>query len=336
MRNGRKGFVLVETLLIIVIIGVVTLAGWYVYQSVRKSDTTNSISRGNQSDSESIPKTIVAVGDITCDSTSQYWQTGNPKYCQDVNTYNLVKDMDVTAFLALGDLQYEDGSLSKFNTSYAKTWGKLYAITYPTPGNHEYNTAGAQGYFSYFDNAANKVSTSDDKGYYSFNIGNWHLISLDSNCDKIGGCGEGSEQMTWLEKDLNKNNKKCILAYWHHPRFTSGKYYGNEDVSNRSTVMWQKLYKYRADVVLNGHDHLYERFLPQDPQGASADDGIQQLTVGTGGKDNYSRKTVLANSQKLIDDEFGVLVMKLYDDSYNWSFLSIDGQAQDSGHRQCN
>jgi Calcineurin-like phosphoesterase len=205
-------------------------------------------------------------------------------------TARLVLDLDPAVVLTLGDNQYENGTLAKFRRSYEQSWGRLRSRTRPAPGNHDYRTAGAAGYFDYFGAAAGPRST----GFYSFDVGAWHLIALNSECAHIGGCGKGSLQERWLRADLAAHPAGCTLAYWHKPRFSSG-WHGSDATY---TDFWRALYEAGADVVLVGHDHDYERFAPQTPD-ARPDParGIRQFVVGTGGKTHDGFRTVEPNSQ---------------------------------------
>jgi hypothetical protein len=197
------------------------------------------------------------------------------------------------------------------------------------PGNHEYNTANASGYFSYFGNR------TSPPGYYSFDIGSWHLVALNSNCSAVGGCGTGSPQAQWLRADLAAHPNACTLAYWHHPLFNSGAEHGGTDTTY--TAFWQALYDANADVVLVGHEHVYERFAPQTPSGAlDQARGIRQFTVGTGGKSLYRFGGILANSQVRSDDTFGVLKIALNPTSYDWQFVPEAGKTfTDNGSTSC-
>lgn len=233
-------------------------------------------------------------------------------------TAKLVASFDPQAVLALGDDQYEDGTLEKFEQSYARFWGvpALKAITYPVPGNAEYaDPAGeAAGYFAYFGSAAGP----DDEGYYSYDLGPWHMIALNSDCAFIGGCYAGSAQATWLEQDLQSDDSLCTLAYFHHPLFSSG--------IAGSTFMrpiWDLLYRYGVDVVLNGHSHHYERFAPMDPSGQlDLAHGIREFIVGTGGKSHLSLDpaNVQPNSETRDGDTYGVLYLWLQPAGYSWMF----------------
>ena len=196
------------------------------------------------------------------------------------------------------------GTLDGFSGAYDPTWGQFKAITKPVPGNHEYQTPGATGYYSYYGAAAGDPT----KGYYSYDLGTWHMIALNSNCGAIGGCGAGSPQGQWLQADL-ACAPVCTLAYWHQPRFSSGEH-GNEPVYD---TFWQDLYKAGADVVLNGHDHDYERFAPQDPSAhADASRGIREFVVGTGGKSHYNFPKAPPTARWRNADTFGIMRMTLH------------------------
>jgi hypothetical protein len=230
----------------------------------------------------------------------------------------------------LGDNAYDSGTATEYNQCYGPTWGQLLDRTRPSPGNHEYNS-GAAGYFSYFGAAAGDPS----KGYYSYDYGAWHIIVLNSNssCTTIS-CASGSAQYNWLLADLQANTKFCTLAYWHHPRFSSGADHGN----NTSVApFWDLLYAYNADVILNGHEHVYERFAPQTP-GAVADAvrGIRQFTVGTGGRSHDTFGTAKANSQVREGNTYGVLELTLKSTSYDWRFVHVAGATfTDTGTGNC-
>ena len=200
------------------------------------------------------------------------------------------------------------------------------------PGNHDYGTPGAAGYFHYFGAAAG----DPEKGYYSYDLGAWHIIVLNSNCAKVGGCQPGSPQEQWLRADLAAHPAACTLAYWHHPLFTSGTHTRDSDLK-QMRAFWQDLYETGADVVINGHDHDYERFAPQDPNGLrDAKRGIREFVAGTGGKDLGRFVTRLPNSKVRSQTAFGVLKLTLHPTSYEWEFVPVHGQTfTDSGHASC-
>jgi len=245
-------------------------------------------------------------------------------------TADLVTNNHLAGVLALGDLQYEKGSLASFQQAYDATWGRFKSMTHPAVGNHEYGTSKADGYFTYFGETAGQPG----QGWYSFDIGAWHLISLNSNCSKVGGCDVGSPQERWLSQDLTSHQNKCVLAYWHHPRFSSGQH-GDEP---QYDAFWRDLYNEGADVVLVGHDHDYERFAPQDPDGKpDPSRGLREFVVGTGGKNHYGFQSLDANSEVREARTFGVLLMTLNRDSYDWKFVPERGKSfTDAGRGACN
>lgn len=262
---------------------------------------------------------VAAAGDVSL-----------PALGGQVVTYALLADAGYDAVLALGDLQYPKGERELFEQFFHSSWGQLGDRLKPVPGNHEYGTPGAQGYFAYFGARAGP----EGKGYYSFDLGPWHFVALNSSdgeCKAVA-CGPGSEQITWLEADLAKSHAKCTVAYWHHPRFSSGPH-GNNAVME---TFWRTLEKGGADLVLTGHDHLYERFAPQHADGAAADDGLRSFVVGTGGATLYPLRETKANSEVRVGEELGVLELTLRAADYSWRFLPArGGPALDQGSARC-
>ena len=277
---------------------------------------------------------IAAAGDIACDpqSTSFNNGAGTATACRQQHTSDLLLDPtvfpDLTAVLPLGDLQYENGAYTKFLNSYDSSWGRLKAITRPVPGNHEYVTAGAAGYYQYFGAAAGDPA----KGYYSYDLGPWHLIALNSNCGPVGGCGSGSPQERWLKADLGATQSTCTLAYWHHPRFSSGGEHGSDSTYD---TFWRDLYAAGADVVLVGHEHDYERFAPQTPDQTPDTRGIREFVVGIGGRSFYTFSSVQPNSEVRITQQFGVLKLTLHGSSYSWELVAENHSVLDSGSTTC-
>ena len=274
---------------------------------------------------------IAASGDIACDPADSGYNegAGTSNRCRQQAVSDLLTSRSVDRVLPLGDLQYESGRPGDFQASYNASWGRVLAKTSPVVGNHEYGTPGAEAYFDYFGSAAGPRG----KGYYSYDLGTWHVIALNSNCSAVGGCGEGSAQNDWLEADLAASAAQCTLAYWHHPRFSSG----NHGDGSSVRPFWVDLYAAGADVVLNGHDHHYERFSTMDVSGSQDPSGIREFVVGTGGKSHYRRlDNVPSTSQVRNFDTFGVLEMTLSPTSYSWEFVPEAGKTfSDSGSTRC-
>jgi hypothetical protein len=263
---------------------------------------------------------IATAGDIACDTTDPLYNggKGTPAACRQRATSDLLLGGGFDAVLLLGDNQYWDGTLAQYQAVFAPTWGRLGSLLRPAPGNHEYQTPGASGYFDYFGAAAGDRS----RGYYSFDLGTWHVVALNSNCAAVGGCGPGSPQLRWLLDDLAAHPRACTLAYWHHPRFSSGQH-GDAPAYD---AFWQALYTAGVDIVLNGHDHDYERFAPQDPSGrADLEHGIREFVVGTGGKETRLFATIRPNSEVRNFQDLGVLKLRLRTDGYGWEFLPAPG-----------
>lgn len=283
---------------------------------------------------------IAAAGDIACDPASSSFKGGNgtSTNCRQKYTSDLLVNAGLAGVLMLGDSQYACGSFQAFMQSYDPSWGRVKSITYPIVGNHEYMTTGgidctsantgAAGYFDYFGAAAGPRG----QGYYSYDIGEWHIIALNSNCTEVGGCGTSSPQGQWLQADLAAHTNMCTLAYFHHPLFSSGTH-----SSSVGYPFWQLLYQYNADVILSGHDHLYERFAPQNPSGAvDPQRGIRQFTVGTGGDSLHAVSQIAVNSEARNDSTYGVLKLTLHPTSYDWEFVPEAGKTYtDSGSALC-
>jgi hypothetical protein len=260
---------------------------------------------------------LVGAGDIaSCRSTG------------DEATADLLAGISGTV-ATFGDNAYPKGTDADFAECYEPSWGLFKARTLPSPGNHDYETAGASGYFDYFGTAAG----DPDKGYYSYDLGSWHVISLNSNCSSLAGCDPGSPQELWLKADLAAHSNACTLAYWHHPRFSSGIHGDQAFVAS----FWDDLYQAGADVVLNGHDHVYERFAPLNPSGQTDPaQGIRQFTVGTGGAEFTEFGRINPASEVQIAGVNGVLKMKLHPDGYNWQFVTAPtGRKADTGSASC-
>ena len=246
--------------------------------------------------------TIVAAGDISCAQDTT---------CHDDETSNLIAADVPTRVLTLGDNQYESGELASFQRYYTPHWGRMKNITMPSPGNHD---PPSSGYGEYFRKPAN----------YSYDLGAWHLISLDST--------NVPQATSFLTSDLAGRTNRCVLAYWHHPRFSSGAQHGNNGLT---APFWDRLHAAGADVVLSGHEHTYERFGPQTPAAVASPTGIREFIVGTGGKALHQMGAPRANSEVRIAGAYGVLRMTLHPTSYDWRFQAEDGSTLDSGSATC-
>lgn len=282
--------------------------------------------------------TLRAAGDIACAPSNANFNNGAgvPGACQQMATSDLLFAQRTDAVLALGDLQYESATQSEFDGSYIPSWGRQKPITRPAPGNHEYWTSGASGYFDYFNGTGNQTGPAGDRseGWYSFDIGGWHVVALNSNCGSVaGGCTKNSPQEAWLAADLAAHPEACTLAFFHHARFSSDAAVG----SNTSVApLWDTLYAKGADVVLSGHAHDYERFAPQAPNGIADAAGIRQFVVGTGGEDFHTLRALLPNSEVFNSETFGVLRLDLFADRYSWQFEPTAGSTfTDSGTTTC-
>ncbi|NNM35451.1 MAG: hypothetical protein HKO53_20420 [Gemmatimonadetes bacterium] len=262
---------------------------------------------------ETEPPVLVGAGDIaTCDLDS------------DDATAVLLDSIPGTVFTA-GDNVYPNGTEAEFADCYEPTWGRHRLRTRPAAGNHDYNTAGATGYYDYFGPSAGEA----DKGYYSFDLGTWHIEVLNSNLEDV----DGAAQLAWLEDDLAMNPAACTAAYWHHPRFSSG-FHGNDESVD---PLWDALYAAGVEIAVTGHDHHYERFAPQDGDGdPDPAAGIREFVVGTGGIDLFPAPFVKANSEVRRSTVHGVLKLSLAAGFYRWEFIAAPGgEIVDSGVSAC-
>jgi hypothetical protein len=262
--------------------------------------------------------TLVGAGDIA-----------GCNFKADRKTARLLGKIPGTVF-TLGDNAYQNGTRKQFRNCYGPTWGKYKKRTRPTAGNHEYHTSGAKPYFDYFGWRAGKSG----RGYYSYDLGAWHIVVLNSNCTEVGGCGRRSAQGRWLRRDLAQHRARCTLAYFHHPLYASGS--GLDTPKVRS--FWKKLYNYHADVILNGHAHRYERYARITPSGArSSARGIRQFIVGTGGAPGeFQRGPDEPRVQAKKVDAPGVLKLDLGSGFYHWKFAPVVGRNYtDSGGAKC-
>lgn len=276
--------------------------------------------------------TVGAAGDIACSPRSSYFNGGygTATRCHMRQTASVLSRMSPDRVLPLGDLQYERGEYSHFLSSYHRTWGRFLSVTRPTPGNHEYETAGAAGYFRYFGSRAGPAN----RGYYSFNLRGWHIVSLNTNCEEVGGCGPGSRQHRWLADDVRRHRARaCTLAYTHHPRFSSG----NEHGSRRELRhLWKLLDEAGTEAFLSGHEHDYERFAPLDYLGRRDPRGMIQFVVGTGGKNLRGWGRLQPNTVVRNNRTFGVLKLALHDGFLGWRFIPEAGDSfSDRGERAC-
>lgn len=258
--------------------------------------------------------TLIGAGDIAiCGSTD------------DDATARLLDSFPQATIFTVGDNAYHSGSADEYRDCYDASWGRHRARTRPSPGNHEYYTEGAAGYYSYFG----ALAGDSTKGYYSYDLGAWHIIALNSNLSMASG----STQEQWLRADLAASAQPCVLAYWHAPRFSSGQH-GN---APETQPLWQALYDAGADVILGGHDHTYERFARQTPSGEpDSARGIRQFVVGTGGASHYAESTLQRNSERFDGTTFGVLKLTLAPGDYRWEFIPVPGGTfRDAGSDRC-
>jgi hypothetical protein len=258
--------------------------------------------------------TLVGAGDIAgCESSG------------DERTAGLLDNIPGAVF-TVGDNAYlSDDVENPFPSCYEPSWGRHRGRTHPVPGNHEYEDGEIDAYFDYFGKAAGERG----KGYYSYAVGRWHVVALNSMLD----ASPDSRQGKWLADDLARNRTRCTLAYFHHPRFSSGPH----ELKQSAVDLWTALSAAGVDVVVNGHDHIYERFGPMTADGERDNDkGMREFVVGTGGMSHYDIEHVAEHSEVRSDDTYGVLLLTLHSDSYDWRFVPVRERSfTDSGTGSC-
>jgi hypothetical protein len=261
---------------------------------------------------------LVAVGgDVACDPDMQMPEG----QCRDAETAELILSHEPAIVLVLGDIQYMSGSLRDFLRAYDLTWGRFKAITYPVPGNHEYLSGSAKGYFDYFGDQAGGAN-----GYYAFDLNGWRLYALNSECDRIDCAAERE----WMRADVRANRRLCQLMYMHRPRYSAGGH-----ASTWVRPFWAVGYNNRFEIALAGHEHRYERFAPMNAHGAVVSDGIRSFNVGTGGKSLFRAGTSETGLQFKYHKNYGVLFLTLRPGSYSWEFRAIDDTLVDAGSGTC-
>lgn len=282
------------------------------------------------SSARSCAPTIAAAGDIACDPDDGDFNDGEgtAKRCRQQATSDLIVGTTVRRVLVLGDTQYETGLMADFRASYDPSWGRFRWRTRAVPGNHEY-ISGGDGYFDYFGRRGGRPS----RGYHDSRLGGWHLVGLNSNCGAVGGCGAGSRQLRWLKRRLSRVDARCTLAFTHHPRFSSGLH----GPSGEMAPFFRRLFRNRAELLLSGHEHDYERFAPMRPDARRAPRrGLRQFVVGTGGKDLRPFEGVHRGSQRRSSSAHGVLELALLPKGYVWLFVSAPGSSfRDLGSGDC-
>jgi hypothetical protein len=279
---------------------------------------------------------IAAAGDIACDPKSSHYNRGNgsPVHCRQGVTSNMILRSSYRAVLALGDLQYQNGRLWKFRRSYGSSWGRFKPKTIPVIGNHEYGTPNARSFFTYFNGRGRRDGKAGHRrrGWSGLDLGRWHIVVLNSNCGQIS-CGPRSREAIWLRRNLQHHPNRCVLAAYHHPRYSSGVHEEYQKVS----TFWSILYRAGVDVVLNGHDHDYERFAPQGTRHRlDRTGGVVEFVVGTGGHSLFNLGKPAPNTRASQDKRFGFLRMRLGRGRYGWAFKAApNGHRLDAGSHRC-
>jgi 3',5'-cyclic AMP phosphodiesterase CpdA len=267
--------------------------------------------------------TVAAIGDITCEAGA-VMSVGT---CQQKAVADAIIKAKPDSVWLLGDIQYLNGELSQFRSQFQPAFGALRKRWRPAPGNHEYYTPNASGYYEFFGKSAGPYQ----RGFYSFDIGKWHVVSLNGNCDVID-CKANSFQAKWLRSDLKRHSNKCTAAYWHQPLFSSGKEHGSDPLVR---PLWKILGDRKADLILGGHDHDFEVFARQDESGKRDPKGPVEIVAGTGGKSWYQFAKPQPNSKVRIGNTFGFLSLTLNPKAFDWRYISKDSKVLARGSARC-
>lgn len=284
-------------------------------------------------------KTIIAVGDIACDPTNKFFNEGigTKDACQQKMVATAIEnEKNINGVLILGDIQYDKGELEKYKLSFVEAWKDIKPPLFVTLGNHEYGLGNSDQTFAAFSQYFPAAKLGEKgKGYYSAIIGDWKIYSLNSNCEYVS-CNDNSPQINWLNGELAADKNKCSLAMWHHPVFTSGEH-RELSSTTRGRNFWKILQQNHVDVILNGHDHNYERFAKQSVDNKLDPNGIREIVSGAGGATHYPLLPLgPKNSEKGVQNRFGYTKMKLYKTHYTWQFIAADnGEVLDSGSDDC-
>lgn len=300
------------------------------YMAPSGAATAVAIAAGDRTsiDSAESRTSIAVVGDIACSPQDVDFNRGRGRNgdCKHAAVARLIRERQPDQLLVLGDAQYEDGRYREYQRSYDRSWGTLMPITRPVPGNHDYHTSGARGYLRYFGARARPRGTM----YYSLRVGGWLILGINSNCGAVG-CTHGSPQYEWLRGRLAEA-PRCTLAFMHHARFSSGPHGNDPSV----VPLWKLLFRGQADVVVAGHDHIYERFARLTPNGSRSLHGIRSFVSGLGGANSYAfSSTISHGSQYRFNERYGVLFLSLQQDGYAWRFVTTKGTTKDKGATHC-
>jgi hypothetical protein len=320
-RNKLLGRVACGSMLMLLLVPTEGRAQAQISQAAGRNSQTRAKAKKKRAPERTF--VLVGAGDIA--------SCKNPEGAR--ATAKLIEQIPGTVFAA-GDLAYEKGSAEDFKNCYDPAWGRFKDRTRPALGNHEYVDHAASAYFQYWGAQAGP----EGKGYYSYDLGDWHIVVLNTNCDakNLGGCAAGSPEETWLKEDLAKRPAACILAYGHHALFSSG-VFKSHAVHPELKQLWEDLYAAHADLVLAGHEHSYERFAPQDPEGkADPANGIREIVAGTGGRSHDLLGFATPNSEAREWGTYGVLKLTLSPGKYAWEFIPEEGKSfHDAGSGTC-
>ena len=316
------------------------------FDSTGDSDPSNQASATTQAVGGSV--VVAAAGDIACNPADPNYNGGSGLngHCQQAATADLIANGSYDRVLALGDEQYDCGSLDAFNTSYDASWGRFVGKTLPVPGNHEAKTSSSfgetgcssqqTGYFTYFANhGVSEAAGVNGKGYYSVDVGSWHIVAINSNCTTVGGCDAGSPQETWLRNDLAAHPGQCTLAMWHEAAWSTT---STSQGATKMRPIWADLVNAGVDLAIAGHFHHYERFddLTASGQPAPAGTGTRQIIAGIGGvgQGGFGSTTPAPGSQ-VRKTGYGVLALTLSAGQYSWQYIQVGGAVADSGTESC-
>ena len=329
MPNKQKGVISLALIFLLAVAVIITIGVWvFINQNEEQTQSTKQ---------EKKTYTVLAVGDIACDPNNPNFNNGNGQnnMCVHKAVVEQMNKQNPDLVLLLGDIQYQSGQLQAFEQSFVPIYQGLDSRIIAVPGNHDWMSGNLDGYKKTFDTYfPNAKAHIDSQTYFKDTLGKWSIYALDSDCEYVGGCNSGSKQYEWLSSQLAEDNSLCSLGIWHHPIFTSG-FHKADGGETRAVNLYDLLQKNGTEMVLNGHDHNYQRFAKKMSDGRLSADGMRSFVSGGGGAELHKLYQPLELGEDFALSEHGFVKLQLSDTNYSWEFITVDGRSLDRGQDSC-